>query len=440
MQKCLKFQFQSKILDKKIFVAVFTMIILFSSSTQVFAEPDEKIDISKYVEWSDYTKGKSPDTADIIHSSKIIFEIGKYKDVHVKHIIVGDAWGSHDPKVLKMLPGKHTNLQVTDEDGDYLRPIGFTGETFEESEYVILGQKAFSNYDLVMEYDLENFLELNDRGVWTKQFIFPHDVEIYFDDEIELIFANSRPVNISDAGGINCMGCDIKIEFFDELKPIIKKVFKTETKFEEITSSGEEFILEFLSDGNIDNLNFIEELTYLSFSVDQQDQLVLVKIPLDLLLSPYHVYLTELDQEVLLESDQIRKSEYEQTDTHANLSFSAQTEGVIHVVGATEMEHEKLLTKLQNRISQAQSTPETTDPASISALMRATGLDDSSTELDDSSTELDDSSTGLDDDEIYKEWIGSDSSQNNDYNIIFIIIGIIAVTTIVVIVIKLKKN
>ena len=215
------------------------------------------------------------------------------------------------------------------------------------------------------------------------------------------------------------MGCDIKIEFFDELKPIIKKVFKTETKFEEITNSGEEFILEFLSDGNINNLNFIEELNYLSFSVDQQDQLVLVKIPLDLLLSPYHVYLTELDQEVLLESDQIRKSEYEQTDTHANLSFSAQTEGVIHVVGATEMEHEKLLTKLQNRISQAQSTPETTDPASISALMRATGLDD---------------------DEIYKEWIGSDSSQNNDYNIIFIIIGIIAVTTIGVIVIKLKKN
>ena len=426
MQKCLKFQFQSKILDKKIFVAVFTMIILFSSSTQVFAEPDEKIDISKYVEWSDYTNAKSPDTADIIHSSKIIFEIGKHKDVHVKHIIEGMTWNPDNPKVLKTLPGKHSNLQVTDEDGDYLRPIGFVGETFEESEYVILGQKAFVAYDLVMEYDLENFLELNDRGVWTKQFSFPHDVEIYFDDEIELIFANSRPVNISDAGGINCMGCDIKIEFFDELKPIIKKVFKTETKFEEITSSGEEFILEFLSDGNINNLNFIEELNYLSFSVDQQDQLVLVKIPLDLLLSPYHVYLTELDQEVLLESDQIRKSESEQNDTHANLSFIAQTEGVIHVVGATEMEHEKLLTKLQNRISQAQSTTETTDPASISALMRETGLDDSS--------------TGLDDEEVYKEWIGSESSQNNDYNIIFIIIGIIAVTTIVVIIIKLKKN
>ena len=435
MQKCLKYQFQSKILDKKIFVAVFTIIILFTSNTQVSAEPDEKIDISKYVEWSEFTEGKSPDTAEIIYSSKIIFEIGKYKDVHVKHIIVGDVWGADNPKVLKTLPGKHTNLQVTDEDGDYLRPIGFTGETFEESEYVILGQKAFSNYDLVMEYDLENFLELNDRGLWTKQFTFPHDVEIYFDDEIELIFANSRPVNVSDVPGINCMGCDIKIEFFDELKPIIKKVFKTETKFEEISNTGEEFILEFLSDGNIDNLNFIEELNYLSFSVDQQDQLVLVKIPLDLLLSPYHVYLTELDQEVLLESDQIRKSEYEQNDTHANLSFRAQTEGVIHVVGSTEMEHEKLLTKLQNQISQSTSK-ESTDPSSVSALMRGTGLDDSSTGLDDSSTGLDDSST----EDIYKEWISSNSSQNNDYNIIFIIIGIIVLVAIVVIVIKLKKN
>ena len=30
-----------------------------------------------------------------------------------------------------------------------------------------------------------------------------------FDDEVEIIFANSRPVDISGAGGVNCMGCNI---------------------------------------------------------------------------------------------------------------------------------------------------------------------------------------------------------------------------------------
>ena len=116
-----------------------------------------------------------------------------------------------------------------------------------------------------------------------------------------------------DAKGINCMGCDIKIEFFDNPEPIIKKVIISETKFEEISSTGEEFILEFLSNGKIGDLNLhIKELNYFSFDVNKENQLFLVKIPLDLLLSPYHVYLTENDQEILVESDQIRKSEYGQ--------------------------------------------------------------------------------------------------------------------------------
>ena len=150
--------------------------------------------------------------------------------------------GSFEPKVIKMLPGKHSNLQVTDEDGDYLRPMGFVGETFEDSEYVIAGQKTFRAYDLIVEYDLENFLELSDDGMWGKHFVFQHNVEIYIDNEVELIFANDRPVDIKGAGGINCMGCDIRIEFFDESEPIIKKSdLEVKHKFEEISNAGKEF-------------------------------------------------------------------------------------------------------------------------------------------------------------------------------------------------------
>ena len=414
MQKCSKFQFQSRVLDKKILVTIFTVLLLFSVSSQVYAdESNEQIDISKFYELDSFNSG----FAEVRQTDKIIFEIGKDTTVHVKHIIIGDPWQPHEPKVIKMLPGKHSNLQVTDEDGDYLRPMGFVGETFEEAEYIIAGQKALAGYDLVAEYDLENFLELN-NGLWTKNFDFPHDVIIHVDDEVEMILVNTRPVDISDAEGINCMGCNILIEFFDNTESITKTVIRTDTKFEEISNTGEEYSVEFLSDGAIGELNFIDELNYLSFDVNQENQLFLVKIPLDLLLSPYHVFLSEIDQDILVDSDQIRKSEFKQTATHANLSFRANIEGVIHIVGSTEMEHEKLLDKLEKRIPEpAKETME--------------DVKKSDEKLDDTTKE-----------QLFEDWgdAGSNVNNNEDNTMIFVIIGGAVIAVIIGIDIKLKKN
>ena len=400
---------------KSIFCGIFTILLVFSINSQVYGESNERIDISKYLD----INGDAflSDFAEVRQTDKIVFEIGKDTTVHVKHIIIGDTWHSHEPKVIKMLPGKHSNLQVVDEDGDYLRPMGFVGETFEEAEYIIAGQKAHAGYDLVAEYDLEDFLELND-GLWTKKFDFPHDVMIYVDDEVEIIFANSRPVDISDAGGVNCMGCNILIEFFDNPEPITKTVIRTDTRFEEISNTGEEYSIEFLSDGAIGELNFIDELNYLSFDVNQENQLFLIKIPLDLLLSPYHVFLSEIDQDILVDSDQIRKSEFEQNATHANLSFRANTEGVIHIVGSTEMEHEKLLDKLEKRIPEpAKETIE--------------NVKQSDEKLDDTTKE-----------QLFEDWGDTSSNVNNneDNTMVFVIIGGVVIAVIIGIVIKLKKN
>ncbi|MBT5171342.1 MAG: hypothetical protein HOL90_03600 [Candidatus Nitrosopelagicus sp.] len=390
-------------------------MLVFSINSQVYGESNERIDISEYLD-KDGNAFVS-DFAEVRQTDKIVFEIGKDTTVHVKHIIIGDMWQPHEPKVIKMLPGKHSNLEVTDEDGDNLRPIGFVGETFEESEYIIAGQKAHAGYDLVAEYDLENFLELND-GLWTKNFDFPHDVMIHVDDEVEIIFANSRPVDISDAEGVNCMGCNILIEFFDNSEPITKTVIRTDTKFEEISNTGEEYSIEFLSDGVIGELNFIDELKYLSFDVNQENQLFLIKIPLDLLLSPYHVFLSEIDQDILVDSDQIRKSEFEQNATHANLSFRANTEGVIHIVGSTEMEHEKLLDKLEKRI-----------PEPVEEIIE--NVKKSDEELNDTTKE-----------QLFEDWGDTSSNVNNneDNTMIFVIIGGVVIAVIIGIVIKLKKN
>ncbi len=400
---------------KSIFCGIFTILLVFSINSQVYGESNERIDISKYLDNNGETFAS--DFAEVRQTDKIVFEIGKDTTVHVKHIIIGDTWHPHEPKVIKMLPGKHSNLQVVDEDGDYLRPMGFVGETFEEAEYIIAGQKAHAGYDLVAEYDLENFLELN-NGLWTKKFDFPHDVMIYVDDEVEIIFANSRPVDVSDAEGVNCMGCNILIEFFDNSEPITKTVIRTDTKFEEISNTGEEYSIEFLSDGVIGELNFIDELKYLSFDVNQENQLFLIKIPLDLLLSPYHVFLSEIDQDILVDSDQIRKSEFEQNATHANLSFRANTEGVIHIVGSTEMEHEKLLDKLEKRIPEP--AKETIDD-----------VKQSDEKLDDTTME-----------QLYDDWGNTSPNANNneDNTMIFVIIVGVVIAVIIGIVIKLKKN
>jgi len=414
-------------LYKPIFYGIFTILLVFSINSQVYGEPNEQIDISEYYDIDGQEFAAS--FGYVKETQKLIFEIGRDTTVHVKHIIIGGAWGPDEPKLIKMLPGKHSNLEVTDEDGDYLRPIGFTGKTFEESEYIILGQKAAKNYDLHAEYDLENFLELNDNGLWSKHFDFDHDVEIHIKDDVELIFANNRPIDVSNNAGVNCIGCDIQIEFFDKPEIITKKIIRSETKLEEISNTGEEFILEFLSDGKINELNYIKELDYFSFDVNQKNQIFVIKIPLELLLSPYHVYLTEDDQEILVESDQIRKSEYGQTDTHANLSFKAPKEGFIHIVGSTEMEHQKLITKLQKRMDQSVETEK--ENKSIFDIAR-----------DQAGNEIKDEPAGEDNvNDLYQNWEENSSNvdSNEDNTIIFIIVGVIAVI-IIGIIIKLKKN
>ena len=401
----------------RVFVVIFSLVILFTVNSQTYGQTNEQIDISGYFErdgrlWEEM----GAKYAEEIQTDKIILEIGKDHKVRVTHVVEGGAWGPDTPKLIKILPGGHTNPQLTDEDGDYLRPIGWVGETFEDSEFMIAGQKAFKGYDLHASYDLENFMELDD-GLWSKHVKFPHDVEIYIDEEIDLVFVMSRPVDLSNAGGINCIGCDTKIEFFDEPKPIKKTVIRNDNKFEEISNVGEEFTLEFLTNGEINDVNFLNELNYLSFD-SKENQLFLLKIPLDLLLSPYHVYVTEINQEILVESNKIRSTEIKQTDTHANLSFRPISDGIVHVVGSDEMEHEKLLERIEKTTPKA--NPET----------------DSNIKSEDQEI-----SGTANVEQIYENWenTNSDTESNMDNTVILVIIGIVAIVAIAVVV-KIKRS
>ena len=113
-------------MEKKVLFIIFS-VVLISISPQVFAEEDLDALLAEK-------------NAVLIEQQQIIFEVGKYSDVQVKHVIETGAWSENRPRVIEVLPGAHSNLSVADEDGDRLG-FSYDAETFEKSKYIILNQK-----------------------------------------------------------------------------------------------------------------------------------------------------------------------------------------------------------------------------------------------------------------------------------------------------------
>jgi len=401
MQRCSKFLYQSKTLEKKILYIIFS-IGLISISSQVYAQEDLGV---------------------LIEQQQIIFEVGKHSDVHVKHVIETGAWNSDRPRLIEILPGMHSNLKVTDEDGDKLN-FSYDKETFEESKFIILNQKL-GNYDLIAEYDLDEFMELKD-GLWGKKLFFTFDVMVMFEDDIGIIFANSRPIDVSDAKGINCIGCGMSLEYFEDEKIFTKEVSSGETKFDiEFLSNGEIFDEEFIGGGG----------QLLNFNVKDLDQLYVLRIPLENFLNPYDVYFTEKDDTDLDQVDKIRKTEFSQDETHVSISFRTISEGTVSIVGATPEEHQKRLEQIKNikaREVESEKIDEKKGVAlPIPGTQAASELAAKSSQTDDKMNELSFA------DELEK---GQTQNSDNSMTIVGIIVGLIIVGIISGVIFKLKKN
>tara|TARA_B110000014_G_scaffold213568_1_gene166451 strand:+ start:440 stop:1597 length:1158 start_codon:yes stop_codon:yes gene_type:complete len=301
----------------KNFPLIALTILLISISPQVFAQNDLGV---------------------LVEQQNIIFEIGRHSDVHVKHIIETGAWSVDRPRIIEILPGSHSNISVADEDGDRLN-FSYDGETFEESKYIILNQKL-GNYDLVAEYDLKNYLEL-ENGLWKQNIEFPFDLTLMIDEEIDMIFVNSRPIDMSDAKGINCIGCFMTLDIINNQEMISPKI---------TINDSIDFSIDISSNQKISEFNFVGGgSNILSFDVDSDDQLLILKIPLGLLLNPFEVYFTEKNDMSLDQTDKIRKTEINQDSSHVSISFRTTGEGTVSIVGATQEEHQKGLEQIQKR-------------------------------------------------------------------------------------------
>tara|TARA_Y100000588_G_scaffold350715_1_gene402023 strand:- start:26 stop:685 length:660 start_codon:yes stop_codon:yes gene_type:complete len=117
----------------------------------------------------------------------------------------------------------------------------------------------------------------------------------------------------------------------------------------EIFSGDDKFTIDFLTNGEIDEIEFIRGGTQLlNFDVIEKEQLFVIKIPLEYLLNPYDVFFTEKDDTQLDQIDKIRKTESSQDETHVNVTFRTFGEGVVSIVGATPEEHQKKLEQIEN--------------------------------------------------------------------------------------------
>ena len=78
-------------MEKKVLFIIFS-IVLISLSPQVFAEDNlDTLLVEK--------------NALLIEQQQIIFEVGKYSDVQVKHVIETGAWNLDRPRVIEALSG-----------------------------------------------------------------------------------------------------------------------------------------------------------------------------------------------------------------------------------------------------------------------------------------------------------------------------------------------
>ena len=398
-------------MEKKVLIIIFS-ITLISISPQVFAEDDlDELLVEK--------------NGVLIEQQSIIFEVGKHSDAKIKHVIETGSWSSDRPRIIEILPGEHTNLTVVDEDGDRLS-FSYDKETFEESKYIILNQKL-GNYDLIIEYDLEKFMELENK-LWKKHFDFGFDIIIMLEEDVELIFSNSRPVDVSDAKGINCIGCNLTLEYFNDEESFVKEISTVENNFQ----------VEFLSNGEIFEIEFIEGGTnLLNFDVTEEDQIFVLKIPLQNFLNPYEVYFTEEEDTSLDQKDKIRKTESFQDETHVSLSFRTFGDGIVSIVGATPEEHQKRLEQIEDMKSREVKSVKIEEEKKGLALpipgtKAATELAAQMNEKND-----EDTVTLSFADELKQ---GQTGNSENDIIIAGIIGGIIAAVGIGVVILKLKKK
>ena len=245
-----------------------------------------------------------------VHKSLTIV-LEEQGNVHVIHEIqrVGNVVN------VETIEGTISNLKVFDVEGNNVE-YGTSGLDS------ITGVTIFSSQDdVLVEYDLNDILSFED-GLWSMEYFNEETTKIILPNGVDLLFVNDRPVMLHDAKGITCYGksqgvlCDAFIDY----------VINEATLEKEIEWEDKEFIVGVRTQTEISSFNFDQPTKRISFDVNEDNQLITLIIPLELLWSPYDVYLNE---------EKILMHEFFSNETHSWLNFRPDNSGSIEIIGTT---------------------------------------------------------------------------------------------------------
>ncbi len=229
--------------------------------------------------------------------------INSVGDVHVKHVISP----ANLPKQLELIYGTVSNITVTNEDG-------------EEKQFSVIGDNTGllifpSNDKSIVEYDLEHAITQKDN-VWTWSFRYLETTSFILPEEVDLIFANEKPVYLDEKKGIACHGCQMVLEYS----------FNEPRIYQNVQWEDKEFLVEIRSYSKINDFTFDQPTKSITFDVSEKNRFVTTIIPLELLWGPYAVF---------LDDEKIYFHEYVNNGTHVWLNIRPETIGEVAIIGTT---------------------------------------------------------------------------------------------------------
>ena len=237
----------------------------------------------------------------------ITISINEDNQVHVVH----ELKRSSAPQQLHFIDGTRINLKVSDETGKELQ-YAATGTD------VMTGVSVFpSRNNVLVEYDLKGVLLLKD-GIWGWDFFYPESTRFFFSDNIKIIYVNDRPVYFNEVSvnGINCHGCQMKLQYVPS-----ESVVSQDVKWEE-----KQFTVEITTRADISSFNFDQPTKTINLVNNDSNQFITLKIPLELLWNPYIVF---------LDNDKIKKHEFVVEEDYVLLNIKPESQGQIRIIGTT---------------------------------------------------------------------------------------------------------
>ena len=230
-------------------------------------------------------------------------KISSSGEVNVKHVVKP----SNIPVNVDLLDGTISDISIINENGDE-RDLTVVGD----NDSVLIFP---SNQNSIVEYNLDDVLILNDN-LWNFKISYPQMVSVIIPEETDRIFVNDLPIQMGDKKGINCHGCFMNLQYYSTIPKILQQIDWKE----------DSFVVEIITDSEIEKFNFDQSLKSISFQVNDENKFITTIIPLELLWGPYVVF---------LDDEQIKYNKYTINETYATLDIKPKTSGEITIIGTT---------------------------------------------------------------------------------------------------------